>query len=335
MNPYEHIDELIAKHLAKETSAEEEEILHNWIVNSEDSNAYYSEMKVIYEAAAKKAVEGKINVDAAWNTFSKRLQESETKKPIIKRLTLAFFSRAALFIFMASLAYFMYNRLSHQEKLIVLSSSASATYNHTLPDKTFVSLYPKSSIAYTSTFNKTNRELKLSGEAYFHVQHREDLPFIINAEKVFIKDIGTTFTVKAQPSDSTVMVHVIEGEVIFYSFQHAGITLLKNETGIYNQISQAFRKKDHHFAEPEVNQTLSFESARLRLVIDTLNKVYHEHILLSCKKLESLELTAAFKEKTAIPIVETIAETFGLSVTSVNGTIILNGKDCKEQAIFN
>jgi ferric-dicitrate binding protein FerR (iron transport regulator) len=125
------------------------------------------------------------------------------------------------------------------------------------------------------------------------------------------------------------MVTVTEGKVIFYSSQNSGMPLLKNETGIYNLISETFRKKDDSF-NAETTQTLSFESTSLQLVIDTLNKVYHEHIVLSCKNLESLELTASFKEKTATPIVETIAETFGLSITRNNGTVLLNSRTCKK-----
>lgn len=329
MNQYEHIDELIAKHLAEETSAMEEELISNWIASSETNSMRYSEMKMIHEASERMPVQDKIDVDRAWNAFSKKLQQPADEKPILTKLTLAFYTRAAIFICMLGLGYFIYGHLKGKENIVVFSSPDAAARNGTLPDRTFVSLYPKSSVTYSSSFNDDNRELTFSGEAYFNVQHQTELPFIIKTGNVFIKDIGTSFTVKALPSDSTVTVHVTEGEVIFYSTQNSGITLIKNETGIYNLLSQTFRKKNDE--SPLVSsQSISFENTKLRLVIDTLNKVYNEHILLSCKKLESLELTAAFKENTAAPIVETIAETFGLSITRTNGTTVLNGEDCKE-----
>jgi transmembrane sensor len=331
MNQYEHIDELIAKHFAEETSVAEEDIINNWIANSETNKNYFSEMKMIHEVAGGKAMINKINVDAAWDKFSKKLPEHATKKPIIKKLAFSFYSKAALFICALGLAYLMYYQLNHKERLIVFSSPATTSTNHTLPDGTSVLLNPKSSIVYSSLFNNTNRELKLVGDAYFRVQHNADLPFTVNTGNLFIKDIGTSFIIKATPADSTVMVHVEEGEVIFYSLQNSGITLIKNETGIYNLISKTFRKRDDNPYNPgsETDQTLSFENTSLRFVIDTLNKVYNEHIILSCEKLESLELTATFKEKTATPIIETITETFGLSVTRNNGTVSLSSKDCK------
>jgi transmembrane sensor len=331
MNKYEHIDELIAKHLAGETTSGEEDIVQSWIANSETNKIYYSEMQLVYEVAEEETIHNKIKLDAAWKKFSKKITEPIAEEPILKKLTAAFYGKAALFIGMFGLAYLAYNHLNQMERPIVFSSSVSSTRSNTLPDGTFVVLNPKSNITYSSSFNDTNRELKLMGEASFHVHHQADLPFIVNIGNAFVKDIGTSFIIKATPSDSIVMVYVEEGEVIFYSVKNSGIALIKNETGIYNLISGTFRKKEDGAIEAlsETSQTLSFENTSLRFVIDTLNKVYNEHITLSCEKLESLELTATFKEKTVAPIIETITETFGLSVNKANGTISLNSKDCK------
>jgi transmembrane sensor len=332
MKQYEHIDDLIAKHLAEETSAAEENIINNWVASSEINKMHYSEMKMVYEVAGEKTVQDKIDIDVAWSKFSKKLPEHTKEKTIVKKLATSFYSKAALFICTVGIGYLIYDHLNQNERIIVFSSPVSTSRTNTLPDGTFIFLNPKSSITYSSSFNQTNRELTLTGEAYFQVQHNADLPFIINTGNVFVKDIGTSFTIKAIPVDSTVMVQVAEGEVVFYSDQNAGLTLIKNETGIYNLISKTFRKKETETldAAAETSQTLSFENTSLRFVIDTLNKVYKEHILLSCEKLASLELTATFKEKTVTPIIETIAETFDLSVTRTNGTVSLNGKACKK-----
>lgn len=332
MDPYEHIEELIAKHLAEETSAAEEKALYDWMANSESNQLYYAEMKAIHEVTEKTGIHQTINLNAAWTKFSKTLEEPETKRTVVKKFSTSFFSKAAIFIGILTLGYTLYYLLYPNEEQVVLSSSNTAVQNNTLSDGTFVSLYPSSSISYSSSFNKKNRELQLSGEAYFHVKHNADLPFIIRTGDVFIKDVGTTFTVKANPSDSAIIVVVTEGEVIFYSTRNPGISLVKNETGIYNLHSKTFRKRESDAVplNPETAVTLDFENTRLKLVIDTLNKVYNERIRLSCEKLESLELTASFKEKTAVPVIETIAETFGLSITRDNGNIILNSVDCKK-----
>ena len=331
MEQYEHIDELIAKHLAGETSVTEKEVLHKWMAGSKRNEVYYSEMKVTYEAGKTIRIASEIDVEAAWNKFSKTLKEPQVKKTVVKKITSFFYSKAAIFIGLLGLGCFIYYQLGQQEKNIVFSSSVTVREN-ILPDGTFILLHPQSSISYSSSFDKDNREIQLKGEAYFNVQHKADLPFIISFGNVFIKDIGTAFTVKANPSDSVVAVTVTEGEVIFYSTRNAGISLLKDETGIYNLISETFRKKkENSFGEnSEDILTLNFENTSLRQVVDTINKIYNEHIRFSCKELESLELTATFKERTAAPIVEIIAETFGLSIISDKENMILDSKDCKK-----
>lgn len=332
MNQYENIDELIAKCLAEEASVAEKDIVHNWIATSENNKRYYSEMKLIFEVAGEKIVSKKVNVSDAWEKFSKQLPEQNGKETILKKLTSSFYSKAAIFICALGLGYFVYSQLNTAEKEIIFSSSVSNQRSNTLPDGTFIVLNAQSSISYSSSFNSSNRALSLTGEAYFKVTHNEELPFIVNTGTVFIKDVGTSFTVKARPTDSTVVVTMEEGEVIFYSSQHPGITLVKNETGIYNVRSKTFRKKEETQPSADLvkNQTLSFENTSLRFVIDTLNKAYNEHIVLSCEKLGSLELTATFKETSVKPIIETIAETFGLSVTRTNGSISLSGQACKD-----
>lgn len=330
MEQNEHIDELIAKHLATETSVTEEEVLQNWMESSESNKLYYYEMKMVHEAGQKISIEDKINVNAAWNKFSKTLQEPQVETTILRKIVTSFYAKAAIFIGVLGLGYFFYAHLLKKEDQIVFSSSTTKRDN-TLSDGTFVSLQPQSSISYSSSFNKSNREIQLSGEAYFHVQHNADLPFIISSGNVFIKDVGTAFTVKATPADSILTVNVTEGEVIFYSDVNAGISVLKDETGIYNLISKTFRKEETALGvNSSTIQTLSFENTRLSQVIDTINKVYNEHIQLSCEELESLELTAEFKERSASPIVETIAETFGLFITKDNGSLTLSSEDCKK-----
>jgi ferric-dicitrate binding protein FerR (iron transport regulator) len=49
-----------------------------------------------------------------------------------------------------------------------------------LPDGTKVIISANTNFTYPATFGTKNREIKLSGEAYFEVTHNADLPFIVN-----------------------------------------------------------------------------------------------------------------------------------------------------------
>jgi transmembrane sensor len=82
-----------------------------------------------------------------------------------------------------------------------------------LPDGTNVWLNAESKIEYGKDFNKTNRDITLSGEAYFDVTKNKKLPFTIQTNKIHIKVTGTVFNVKAYPSDKISETSIIEGRV--------------------------------------------------------------------------------------------------------------------------
>ena len=126
-------------------------------------------------------------------------------------------------------------------------------------------------------------------------------------------------------------MYVDEGQAMFYTSHNPGVLLTVNEIGIYNQTSKVFRKIK--LTQSIKNRKLHFENASLRSVINSLNIVYNTSILLSCKEMESLVLTATFEEPSVFPIVEIIAETFHLSITRTNEVTLLNNPLCKGELL--
>lgn len=328
MNQFEHIDELIAKCLMGEASALERKIVEHWVSLSKENTNYYSDVKAIFEISEEETIDHKLDIPLAWKTFSEKVAQHPRKRTIIRKIVTSLYSKAAILIIMLTAGYLLVGK---KEKEIILSSE-NATINETLPDGTLITLNPQSTLTFSGSFNKTNRSIKLTGRAYFRVHHNEKLPFIIHSGNTFIKDAGTAFKVIADPSDTLITVHVDEGAVDFYSMKNAGIRLLPNEEGTYNQLSDNFRKKEVSVSRQnsDKHDVLRFEKVPLNMVIDTLNKVYNGHIILSCKKLNELELTATFRETTLNPVIEVIAETFDLSVSRSKGTILLNNKMCND-----
>lgn len=82
-----------------------------------------------------------------------------------------------------------------------------------LPDGTQVVLNAGSTLRYQNDFNGTNRDLNLTGEAYFKVAKNEKIPLVVNAGSINIKAVGTAFNVKAYDEEGTVETTLIEGKV--------------------------------------------------------------------------------------------------------------------------
>jgi transmembrane sensor len=82
-----------------------------------------------------------------------------------------------------------------------------------LMDGTVIKLNAGSTLSYPEKFSTIQREVRLTGEAFFEVAPNPAAPFFIRADNVLIRVIGTRFSVKAYPEGEQVRVAVVEGKV--------------------------------------------------------------------------------------------------------------------------
>jgi transmembrane sensor len=82
-----------------------------------------------------------------------------------------------------------------------------------LTDGTQVWLNADSKLICAEDFSGPLREVWLTGEAYFDVVKDSLHPFIIHAEKINIRVLGTAFNVKNYPQDKTIETALIRGRI--------------------------------------------------------------------------------------------------------------------------
>ncbi|HEY3369909.1 MAG TPA: FecR domain-containing protein [Prolixibacteraceae bacterium] len=82
-----------------------------------------------------------------------------------------------------------------------------------LPDSSVVWLNSGTIVTYSSNFAIQNREIKLSGQAFFQVVKNKLMPFIVNCDDLQVKVLGTKFDVNAYPNTGTVSVALESGSV--------------------------------------------------------------------------------------------------------------------------
>lgn len=86
--------------------------------------------------------------------------------------------------------------------------------NLRLPDGTHVWLNAGSRLIYdNNTYGARDREVELTGEAFFDVEHNSSKPFIIHTAKVDIKVLGTRFNVRSYPTDRTTEATLVRGSI--------------------------------------------------------------------------------------------------------------------------
>lgn len=102
-------------------------------------------------------------------------------------------------------------------------------------DGTKVWLNSGSQLTYHEDYQTKQRLAELHGEAFFEVKHREDFPFMIKVGQIFVRDLGTTFNIKAYPEENTVETSLVEGKAdILSATGNSLVELNPGENAVYH-----------------------------------------------------------------------------------------------------
>lgn len=325
-NRINDIDELIGKYLAGEASAEERDIVNSWCRENEANVQYFNHLRMIFDRAATVQETIDVDADAAWNKVKSRLRQNEKAVPLEPaRSSWTFLKIAASVIIILGVGFFAYRTtLGPAKPLEVIADVRTVT--DTLPDGSEVVLNKKTQLTYS--YNKAKKEhvVKLNGEAYFDINHNKDEEFLIDASGVFIRDIGTSFNVKAYPDSATIEVVVEEGEVIFFTETDSGLSLKAGGKGVYNKITKQFSVD-----MPEANvaayktKTFVFSGTRLEDVAKQLNGVYDKKVIIA-DAIKDCVITVDFNNERIEEIAAIIVETHeSISMKETPDGILLDG----------
>jgi transmembrane sensor len=144
---------------------------------------------------------------------------------------------ATFSIIIAAVVLWLYvNNTAANEKTYAFSGRH---YLH-LPDGSGVTLKEGSRLTYKQSFND-NREVTLSGEAFFEVKRDPGKPFRVQAGKVTTTVLGTAFNINASQSDK-ITVTVTRGKVVVGDdTREYGIILPNQQLAVNTASHQAVR----------------------------------------------------------------------------------------------
>lgn len=184
-------------------------------------------------------------------------------------------------------------RTSEGEKLpltdkhtLKLSVPAGKHFQMTLSDGTKVWLNASSSLEYPASFEgKTERRVKLVGEAFFEVKRNEDLPFYVEVgPNESIRVLGTSFNVNAYSESKEHVTTLLSGRISYSFHQEREAILLapdqqvrfdcdkgKTEVAQVDASAYAAWKDGWIYFEDESLETLALRLSRMygiRIEID-------------------------------------------------------------------
>lgn len=210
--------ELIRKFIEGQCNESEAKEVERWLQQHPEAlDEYYNEEEWIHEPRKELPQE---DWDLMWATLKKQRH----KQARFKRLL---YAAAACISAVAIFSYLLGTyRMKTENSFVAIQtdtddSGYSIRENHSdtairfvAEDSSVVMLAANASIRYSKMKWKQEREILLHGEASFDVAQDKVRPFIVYANGLSVKALGTLFSVKADSSANTVKVRLYEGKVL-------------------------------------------------------------------------------------------------------------------------
>jgi len=200
-----------------------------------------------------------------------------------------------------------------------------------LSDGTTVHLNSGTTLKYPVKFIAgENRQVFLDGEAFFDVAKDKKHPFIVNADDLNVRVLGTHFNVSNYPEDAATDVVLVEGSVGMYNV-HEEFDASKN-TVLKPGYKGSFNKQNNMiFTKPVltdiytswVNGGLTFRNMTFKNIITKLERRYNVTIINKNEKLANEKFNASFSDESIDKVMSYFNDIHGINYTIKNDQILI------------
>jgi ferric-dicitrate binding protein FerR (iron transport regulator) len=130
-----------------------------------------------------------------------------------------------------------------KETWVEIKAPAWTRAQFSLPDGTTGWLNSNSSVKYNGNFN-SDRQVSLTGEAFFNVFKDKKRPFIVNTPEINVKVLGTRFNIASYNNENNVEVVLEEGKLVFNDKEiNKSYTMRPNDLVVYDKTQRDFSTK--------------------------------------------------------------------------------------------
>jgi ferric-dicitrate binding protein FerR (iron transport regulator) len=218
---------LITRILTNEATPEEKEIFYSILSESKEEKELFYQVKSLWMHSLMNQHTPDVDseFDLLWN---KICHQSRPKNFTKTKLILRYAAIALTILGIGGLFGYMVSQHSHQhadpgiQKFTAAKGSVGIIE---FADGTKVWLNSGSQLSYHEIGKQ--RLAELTGEAYFEIKHMEGSPFSVKANQIVVRDLGTTFNIKAYPGDKIIETSLVEGKADIFTYEGNSIASLK------------------------------------------------------------------------------------------------------------
>ncbi len=321
------IIDLTVKELSFSITKQEEQELEALIGKNDKNRKVYEDTKTTWEKSKNYSIDIKVDAEASWNSFRKRL----TKEPQTKVFTFSLFYKvAAAIIISIGIGIAVYNPWSSN----IYKTGIGEILEVELPDRSLITLNENSSLTLSQSFNEEFRSVEFEGEAYFDIAENPERPFIIESKSSEIRVLGTSFNVDARKDREYVEVDVTSGRV---SLSEIGNT--SNQIILTVGMKGKFEPKTSQLVSVEYeNQNfqswrtdlLVFDDLKMSEVLNDMEEYFDIAVSAENEDILNCTFTSTFSKPTVEEVVEVLSLTLDLDYQKEGNQYTLVGEGCKE-----
>ena len=181
---YNH--QLAIRYFEGRITPSEEEILFRFVNDAPSNERMFRQWEEEWMLSYKLIPE----VSNEWKQLQRRMQV----RPIA--------AIACVLLLSGTYSFYLYRNTETADNRFALETAYGEKSKLILADGTVVWLNAGSSLQYAGNFNSKNREVFLTGEAYFEVTKQSDgTPFVVKTDQYSVLVKGTKFNVSSYPED--------------------------------------------------------------------------------------------------------------------------------------
>ena len=252
-------------------SDEDSKILNNWLEKCDANKLLLDQLSDIWQSVTFIKYQDKIDVDEAWKELQIQLNRNSSSG---KQIWLKWAKVAAIFVLAfvsGGIGQYFLNQKSepNQSPLLVeyLSPLGSRSFIK-MSDGSKIWLNAGTKLTYKNSFGTDNREVNLSGEAFFEIEKNPLIPFIVQTSEINITALGTKFNVKAYEEEKTIETTLVEGSVRLEGnyFKLAEEVILNGkEKAVFTKLNQTLELASNNQPSTE-NQIEPKQKSELKII---------------------------------------------------------------------
>ncbi len=300
---YNH--QLAIRYFEGRITPSEEEILFRFVNDAPSNERMFRQWEEEWMLSYKLIPE----VSNEWKQLQRRMQVRQslngvfsTKHMQLQRF-IAVAAIACVLLLSGTYSFYLYRNTETTDNRFALETAYGEKSKLILADGTVVWLNAGSSLQYAGNFNSKNREVFLTGEAYFEVTKQSDgTPFVVKTDQYSVLVKGTKFNVKAYFDEKSV-VTLAEGKVEVETNDCKNrLTLKPNEQVSYSGSSGLALEKNINTNTVKLwmKGEGAFIQCRLDHIVRDLERKFDVKIVITDHSLSSEVFTCRFKDTATI-----------------------------------